>query len=87
MSAPLRILQPWSSWTKQTVDHSCYIKNVLPVALKYGDEVFDGRWIFQQGDANSYQVHLIQEWSRDNFLSLIDKDRRASTQSRLESSG
>ena len=25
---------------KETVDHSCYIKNVLSVALKYGTEVF-----------------------------------------------
>ena len=23
-----------------TIDHTCYIKEVLPVALKYGNEVF-----------------------------------------------
>ena len=35
-----------------TVDHSCYIKNVLPIALKYGNEVFGNKWIFQQDGAN-----------------------------------
>ena len=28
---------------EETVDHSCYIKNVLPVALKYGNEVFSDK--------------------------------------------
>ena len=59
---------------KGTVDHSCYIKNVLPVTLKYGNDVFGDKWIFQQDGANSHRDHLTQEWYRDNFLSLTDKD-------------
>ena len=46
-----------------TVDHSCYIKNILPVALKYSnEEVFGHNWTFQQNDANSHRHHLTQEW-------------------------
>ena len=30
-----------------TVDHTVYIKKVLPVALEYGNENFDRDWIFQ----------------------------------------
>ena len=60
---------------KETVDHSCYIKNVLPVALKYGDEVSGDKWISQQDGANSHRDHLTEERCRDNFPSLIDKDR------------
>ena len=55
-----------------TVDHNCYIKNV---ALKYGNEVFGDKWIFQQDGANSHRDHLTQEWCRNNLPSFIDKDR------------
>ena len=50
------------------------LKNVLSVALKYGNEGFDAKWIFQQDDANEQRGHSTQEWCRDNFPSLIDKD-------------
>ena len=39
-----------------TVDHSCYIKNVLPIALKYENEVFGDNWIFQQDGANHTDI-------------------------------
>ena len=45
-----------------TVDHSYYIKNVLLVALKYGNEVFGDNWIFQQDGANPHRHHLTQQW-------------------------
>ena len=51
------------------------MKSVLPVALKYGNEVFGTKWIFQQDGANPQRDHLTQEWCRNNFPSLIDKDR------------
>ena len=57
-----------------TVDHSCYIEKVLPVALKYGNEVFGDKWIFQQDVANPHRDYLTQECCRDNFPSLTDKD-------------
>ena len=60
-----------------TADHSCYIKNVFPVALKYGNEVFDDNWAFQQDSANPHRDHLIEEGGNNNFPSFIDKDRRS----------
>ena len=41
-----------------TADHSCYIKNALPVALKYGNEVFSDNSMFQQDGANPHRYHL-----------------------------
>jgi len=58
-----------------TVDHDCYIKKVLPVALKYGNKVFGDDWIFQQDGAKPHQHHLTQEWCQKKFPSFIDKDR------------
>jgi transposase len=57
-----------------TVDHNCYIKKVLPVALKYGNKVFGDDWIFQQDGAKPHQHHLTQKWCQENFPSFIDKD-------------
>ena len=49
---------------------------MLLVALKYGNEVFGEKWIFQQDSAaNLHRHHFAQEWCRDNFPSFIDKDR------------
>ena len=58
-----------------TVDYSCYMKNVLPVTLKYENEVFGDKWIFQQDGANPHRHYLTREWRRDNLPSLIDKNR------------
>ena len=41
-----------------SVDHNCYIKNVLPVALNYANEVFGDTWIFERDGANSCRDHL-----------------------------
>ena len=60
---------------EETVDHGCYIKNILPVALKYGNEAFDNNWIFQQDGASPYRDHLMQGWRLDSFASFIGKDR------------
>ncbi len=57
-----------------TIDHTVCIKKVLPVALKYGNQVFGSDWIFQQDGAKPHSHHLTQQWCRDNFPSFIDKD-------------
>ena len=57
-----------------TVDHTVYIKKVLSVALKYGNETFDRDWIFQQDGAKPHSHHLTQQWYRENFPSFIDND-------------
>ncbi|CAM4784202.1 unnamed protein product [Rotaria magnacalcarata] len=57
-----------------TVDHVLYIEKVLPVALKYGNQVFCSDWVFQQDGAKPHSHHLTQQWCRDNFPSFIDED-------------
>ena len=42
------------------VDRSCYIKDVLPVALKYVNEVFGDKWIFEQDGADAHRDHLTE---------------------------
>ena len=57
-----------------TVDYTVYIKKVLPVALKYGNETFGRDWVFQQNGATPHSHHLTQQWCRDNFPSFNDND-------------
>ncbi|CAF3919686.1 unnamed protein product [Rotaria magnacalcarata] len=57
-----------------TIDHAVYIEKVLPVALKYGNQVFGSDWVFQQDGAKPHSHHLTQQWCRDNFPSFIGKD-------------
>ena len=57
-----------------TVNHDRYIKEVLPVALKYGNHVFGNYWTFQQDGAKPHTHHLTQQWCHDNFPAFIDKD-------------
>jgi len=60
---------------KGTVDHARYIKEVLPVALKYSNKIFGNDWTFQQDGAKPHTHHLTQEWCNDNFPAFIDKDQ------------
>ena len=57
-----------------TIDHARYIGEVLPVALKYGNDILGTYWTFQQDSAMPHVHHLTQQWCKDNFLSFIDKD-------------
>ena len=54
-----------------TIDHARYIREVLPVALKYGNDILGTYWTFQQDGA---MPHVHQQWCKDNFPSFIDKD-------------
>ena len=38
----------------ETVDHNRYINEVLLVALKYGNSIFENDWTFQQDGAKSH---------------------------------
>ena len=44
-------LTPLVSLDEGTVDYTVYIKKVLPVALKYGNQFFGSDWVFQQDGA------------------------------------
>ena len=57
-----------------TVDHTVYIKKVLPLALKYGSETFSRDWVFQEDGAKPHSHHLTAEWCRENIPSFIDND-------------
>ena len=59
---------------KGTVNHERYIKDVLPVPLKYGNDVFGNDWTFQQDGATSHTHATTQQWCKDNFPSFLDKD-------------
>ena len=67
-------LTPLVIFDRGTVNHQRYIDEVLPVALKYGNEVFGADWTFQQDGAKPHTHHLTQAWCRQNFPSIIDKD-------------
>ena len=47
---------------KGTIDHDRYIKKVLPVAIKYGNKIFDDDWTYQQDNATPHTHNLTQEW-------------------------
>ena len=59
---------------ERPMDHRRYIDEILPVALKYGNEGFDDNWTFQQDGAKPHTHASTQEWCRMNFPSFIDKD-------------
>ena len=57
-----------------TVGHAVYIEKVLPVALKYGNQVLDRDSIFQQDDAKPHSHYLTHQWYRDNFPTFINSE-------------
>jgi transposase len=59
---------------KGTVNHKVYLEKILPVALKYGNQVFGNNWTFQQDGATAHIHHLSQKWCIDNFPAVIEKD-------------
>lgn len=68
-------ITPLVIFEQGTVDHDRYIKEVLPVALKYGNKLLGNDWTFQQDGARPHIHHLTQKWCRDHFPSFINKDR------------
>ena len=68
-------VSPLVVFEKGTVDHDRYIKEVLPVALKFGNDMFGSDWIFQQDSAKPHTHAKSQEWCNNNFPSFIDKNR------------
>ena len=67
-------ISPLVIFEKGTVDHARYIKEVLPVALKFGNDTFGNDWTFQQDGAKPHIHAKSQEWCNSNFPSSIDKD-------------
>ena len=59
------------------MDHDRYIKEMLPVAIKFGNDTFGTDWTFQQDSAKSHIHTKSQEWCRKHFSSFIHKDHCA----------
>ena len=57
-----------------TIDHDRYIKEVLPVTLKYGNDMFGDDWTFQQDGTKAHIHEKSQECCVRNFHPFIDKD-------------
>ncbi|CAF1656820.1 unnamed protein product [Rotaria magnacalcarata] len=54
-----------------TVNHERYIKEVLPIALKFGNDTFGNDWTFQQDGAKPHTHAKSQEWCAEHFPSFI----------------
>jgi hypothetical protein len=61
-------------FAKDTVDHARYIREVLPIVLKYGNSVFANDWTFQPDVTHLHTHEKSQEWCAQHFPSFIDKD-------------
>ena len=46
---------------KRTIDHHRYIREVLPLPIKYGNKVFGDDWTYQQDDATAHTHNLTQQ--------------------------
>mgnify|MGYP002380159210 CR=1 FL=1 len=57
-----------------TVDHDRYVKEVLPIALKYGNDIFGSGLTYQQDGAMPHTHTKTQEWCINNFPCFLDKD-------------
>ena len=56
------------------VGHERYIQEVLPVVLKFGNDMFGDNWTFQQ-DGRRLHIHQkTEDWCRTHLPCFIDKD-------------
>ena len=60
---------------KGTVNHERYIVEVLPIALKCGNEMMDNDWMFQQDGASPHRHKETQQWCKDNFPAFLPYTR------------
>ena len=54
-------VSPLVIFESHTLDHDRYIKEVLPVTLKYGNNVFGNDWTFEQDGAKAHIHKKSQE--------------------------
>ena len=67
-------ITPLVIFNEGTVDHTVYIEKVLPVGLKYWNQILGSDWIFQQDGAKPHSHYLTQQRCRDNFPTLINSE-------------
>ena len=74
LGACSKSISPLVILNERTIDHAVYIKKVLPVALKYGNEVLGSDWIFEESGAKPHSHYLTKQWCRDNFFTFINSE-------------
>ena len=62
---------PLVLFEKDTSSYHCYIKEVLPVTLRYRNSRFGNNWTFQQDSGTSHTHQKMQEWCSQHFLTKI----------------
>ena len=62
---------PFILFEKGTLDHHRYIKEVLAVALRYGNSKCGNNWTFQQDNGTPHTHQETQEWCSQYFLARI----------------
>ncbi|CAF4052985.1 unnamed protein product [Rotaria magnacalcarata] len=67
-------VSPLVIFENETVDHERYIQEVLPVALKFGNNMFGDNWTFQQDGGRPHIHRKTQDWCRTHLPCFIDKD-------------
>ena len=67
-------VSPLVFFESDSLDYDRYIKEVLPVALKYGNDIFGDDWILQQDSTKPHIDGKSQECCVKYFSSFIDKD-------------
>ena len=61
LSACFKGITPFVIFNEGTVDHAVYIEKVLSIGLKYGNEILDSDWIFQQDGVKPHSHYLTQQ--------------------------
>ena len=65
---------PLVLFEKGTLDYHRYIKEVLLVALRYGNSQFGNNGTFQQDNETPHTHRETQDWCSQHFPSFIDKN-------------
>lgn len=74
LAASTEGLSPLVIMKKGTVNQDRYIKEILPVAKKYGDKVFGNNWTYQQDGATCHTGPKSIKWCQENLPNFIGKD-------------
>ena len=60
---------------EEMIDHDRYFREILPVALKYGNQIRASHWTCEQDGARPHIHHPTQQWCEKNFSSFINKSQ------------
>ena len=69
-------ISPLVIFEESALDHAWYIKEVVPMAFKYGNKVFGSDWTLQRDRVTVHIHQLTEQWCQDRFPPFIDKGRR-----------